>query len=219
MLLVDTCGAEGGVAVAALAPDGPRVLSQSFLPGRETQERLMIALAGVLAEAGMTAGELDVLAVITGPGSFTGVRIGLAAVKGLAESLGKPVIAISRLAVLAAQAKAPQGTVVQAWLDAGRGDVFVGRYRDGAMLRETMLHGDDAQAALQPEDVVVVLEDSVAARVPHALRAVAAGAQEALPLAALAAARGAFADIALLDANYLRVPDAELARLRAVATA
>ena len=220
MLIVDTCGTYGGVALAAWAdaesakvctslPD-LQVLAERELPGRETQERLMTALAEVLRESSLQPADLDVLAVVSGPGSFTGVRIGMAAIKGLAEALGKPVVAVSRLAVLAAMAG--RSGSVQAWIDAGRGDVFAGHYRDGVCLGEVMLHGTDALAGVHASDVVVVMEDGLPEPPQGALRVPAVGLREALPLAVSKARAQQFADIALLDANYLRVPDAELAR-------
>lgn len=219
MLIVDTCGLSGGVAIAAWdaarEPESgdplpsPHIVAERDLPGRETQERLMSALAEVLQEADLQPADLDVLAVVSGPGSFTGVRIGMAAIKGLAEALGKPVVAVSRLAVLAAQAGSTGA--VHAWIDAGRRDLFVGRYRGGVCLGESMLHGADALAALHPSDTVVMMEDGVAE--PHrGVRVPPVGFREALPLAIAKAQAGLFADTALLDANYLRVPDAELAR-------
>ncbi len=211
MLLVDTCGAQGSIAIARLHAE-PVVVAERTLPGRETQERLMGALAGVLTDAALTPAHLDVLAVVTGPGSFTGVRIGLATVKGLAEALGKPVVAVSRLAVLAAQA--PQHGTVQAWIDAGRGDVFVGSYLDRACIGERMMHGVDAvTAAAAAGDPVIIMEERLASLYPAAHLVRAVGVREALPLACAKAAVADFADPALLDANYLRVPDAELARL------
>ena len=219
LLIVDTCGVSGGVAIAAWDEAGahpeagsepPRVLAERTLPGRETQERLMTALTEVLHETSLQPADLDVLAVVSGPGSFTGVRIGMAAIKGLAEALDKPVVAISRLAVLAAQANTPES--VQAWIDAGRGDVFAGRYRSGICLGEAMLHGADAVASVSPSEVVIVMEDKLPEPPHGALRVAPVSVREALPLAIHAAQAKQFADTALLDANYLRVPDAELAR-------
>jgi tRNA threonylcarbamoyladenosine biosynthesis protein TsaB len=227
ILIVDTCGTFGGIAVGRWAEGGSadgdsslsgvQVLAERVLPGRETQERLMTALAEVLRESSLQPADLDVLAVVAGPGSFTGVRIGMAAVKGLAEALGKPVIAVSRLAVLAAQAGSTGS--VQAWIDAGRGDVFAGHYRDGVCRSEAMLHGLDALAGVHAPDIVVVMEEGLPKPPQGVLRVPAVGVHEALPLAVAKARAGQFADTALLDANYLRVPDAELARLAKVLAA
>lgn len=214
MLLIDTCGSTGGVAIAelprAMNDALPQVAALRVLPGRATQERLMTAVAEVLRESNLRAAELDVLTVVTGPGSFTGVRIGLAAVKGLAESLNKPVVAISRLAVLASQLGG--AGVVQAWIDAGRGDVFVGRYRQGKCLSEAMMHGADAVANAPDAEAVLAMEGLPAGLHPAMRYVPEPDLHAVLPLAVHAITSGTFADVALFDANYLRVPDAELHR-------
>lgn len=203
LLLMDTCGEGGGVGIAL----DDYLVAQRPLPGRETQERLMGALAEVLAEAAVTLADLAAIAVVTGPGSFTGVRIGLAAAKGLAEAAGLPLIGISRLAVLAAQGT--QDTV-QAWIDAGRGDVFVGHYSDGVAVWEDMVPGGVALDGVGGAQVVV-MEERLAALYPSAIAVAPVGVREALPLALDRLRLQDFADTALLNANYLRVPDAELA--------
>lgn len=187
----------------------PLLVSERGIAGRETQEQLMNVIAEVLGESRLLVSALHVLGVVTGPGSFTGVRIGLAAVKGLAESLNLPVVAISRLAVLAAQI--PGMAPRQAWIDAGRGDLFVGRYSHGEPFSEAMLRGGDAAAALGMESAVV-MEEGLLQRYPGVRLVPETGVRQALPLALVAIHTGEFADAALLDANYLRVPDAELAR-------
>jgi tRNA threonylcarbamoyladenosine biosynthesis protein TsaB len=235
MLALDTCGAAGGVALVELvaAEPGYRLAAERVLPGRETQEQLMLSIGEVLAAEGLAPADLDVLGVVTGPGSFTGVRIGLAAVKGLAEALDVPVVAVSRLAVLAASVPADpthrvalNGTpgvvevpVVEAWMDAGRGDVFVGRYAGRVSLYEAMLTGMDAAGRRVVDETLVVMEEALAERAVGAILVPSVGVREAVPLFVDRVGGGAFADTALLDANYLRVPDAELARLRALAMA
>jgi tRNA threonylcarbamoyladenosine biosynthesis protein TsaB len=212
LLVVDTCGEGGGVGVARVDGAVAALIAARALPGRETQERLMVALDEVFAAAGIAAAELDAIAVVHGPGSFTGVRIGLAAAKGLAEALGLPVIAVSRLESLASRLFLDGGPVktVQAWLDAGRGDVFVGRYRGAECLGEVMLPGAAALESVGDEPVVV-MEERLAALLPGAVVVEPVGVREALGPALRKFVAGEFADVALLDANYLRVPDAELA--------
>lgn len=213
MLLVDTSGNAGGVAVAELPQAGsamPRLVSGQRLPGRETQERLMSVIADAVRESGLRPKDLDVLAVVTGPGSFTGVRIGMAAVKGLAESLEKPVVAISRLAMLAAQAET--SGAVQAWIDAGRGDVFVGRYRQGQCISEAMMRGPGAVSGVVSGDAIVAMEAGFTALHPDVQLVAEPDISRVLPLASAAVFSLTFADAALLDANYLRIPDAELHR-------
>ena len=221
VLFVDTCGAVGRVAVIGTGePAGMH--AEREIPGRETQERLMIAMEEVLAEAGLTVTELTGLAVVTGPGSFTGVRIGLAAVKGLAEALELPVVAISRLRWLAATAFAGDSPArrVWAWMDAGRGELYAGLYlRDGGLLHGDLLRCEEEslrtrsslEDAVEPGDVCVVADAALAGQLPGTvLLAEDDLRKEMVRMVASAVLAREFADPVLLDANYLRVPDAEL---------
>ena len=134
ILALDTTTRGGSVAVT----DGPRLLA--LLPGdasRTHGERLPAEIARALDEAGVTRDRIDLLAVATGPGAFTGLRIGLSAIQGLAMALNKPVIGISALDALAAQvlnvgpgpnfqqaAERTEAGLILPWMDAQRGDVF-----------------------------------------------------------------------------------------------
>jgi len=175
----------------------------------------MPTLREVLEEASVELHALSAIAVVHGPGSFTGVRIGVAAAKALAEATGLPLIAVSRLQMLAA--RGGKGTV-HALLDAGRGDVYVGTYRDGACVSEAMAHAADLEALFHDGAMVVVAETALASRFPQAQSVEPLVIEDASAIAAAKLEVGAFSDVALLDANYLRVPDAELA-LRAAQTA
>ena len=116
LLLIDTCGSEATVALAV----GRHVIAERVLPGRSASEGLVTAIAEVLREQGWRVAELDAVVVVRGPGSFTGVRVGLSAAKGLAEASAVPLIALSRMEVLASKVA---GNVVVV-LQAGRGEVF-----------------------------------------------------------------------------------------------
>lgn len=119
-LALDTTTRGGSVAVV----DGDRVLA--LLPGdaaRTHAERLPAEIADALDRAGVTRERIELLAVAAGPGGFTGLRIGLAAMQGLAMTLGRPVAGVSSLDALAAQV-GHEVDVIVAWMDAQRGDVF-----------------------------------------------------------------------------------------------
>lgn len=121
ILALDTTTRGGSVAVA----DGDRLLA--LLPGDESRthgERLPGELARALDQAGVARERIDLLAVATGPGAFTGLRIGLAAMQGLAMTLNKPVVGVSALDALAAQIVSDDVDVIVPWMDAQRGDVF-----------------------------------------------------------------------------------------------
>jgi tRNA threonylcarbamoyladenosine biosynthesis protein TsaB len=96
-------------------------------------ERLPGEIDRALREAGLSAAALDLLVVASGPGAFTGLRIGLAAIQGLAMVTGRPVVGVSALDALAdtvwpALAAAPPERRLVTWMDAQRGEVFAGRY-------------------------------------------------------------------------------------------
>ncbi len=211
LLVFDTCGQTGYVAL--VDADRPAVpLAERTIAARETQEQLLPAVADVLQRAGMSAAGLAGIAVVTGPGSFTGVRVGLAAAKGLAEAVGVRLVACSRLAVLAAAAG---GDEVTAWLDAGRTDVYVGHYRlaaEGVAVCDGEEMLPRGAALLDVRGVVAVAEPALADAVPGVRVVPEEGMRRAtVAVAAGLFCAGRFADAALLDANYLRVPDAELA--------
>jgi tRNA threonylcarbamoyladenosine biosynthesis protein TsaB len=109
------------VAVA----DAERVLT--VLEGDESRthgERLPAEIATALDRAGVTREQIDLLAVAAGPGGFTGLRIGLAAMQGLAMTLNRPVAGVPTLDALAAQVRDGEVDCVVPWMDAQRGDVF-----------------------------------------------------------------------------------------------
>jgi len=121
ILALDTTTRGGSVAVA----DGDRILA--LLPGDESRthgERLPGEIARALDEAGVARAGIDLLAVATGPGAFTGLRIGLAAMQGLAMTLNKPVTGVSALDALAEQVGDNDLDLIVPWMDAQRGDVF-----------------------------------------------------------------------------------------------
>jgi tRNA threonylcarbamoyladenosine biosynthesis protein TsaB len=101
--------------------------------GRTHGERLPGEIAHALERASVHARELDLLVVSSGPGAFTGLRIGLAAIQGLAMVLGKLVVGVSALDALAdaarAEAGTPLATPLATWMDAARGEVFAAAYR------------------------------------------------------------------------------------------
>jgi len=99
-------------------------------PGRHHAETLLPAAERLLATAGADPRDLDLLACTVGPGSFTGLRIGLSTLKGMALALGKPVVGVSTLEALA-QNVMPTERLACPMLDARRDQVYAGLYRTG----------------------------------------------------------------------------------------
>jgi tRNA threonylcarbamoyladenosine biosynthesis protein TsaB len=171
LLLIDTCGATGSIALAETAASGSaQVIDRESLPGRTASERLVAAIKGLVERSGASLQELAAIIVVHGPGSFTGVRVGVSAAKGLCEAFNVPLIAISRLAVLAelaldsrligaapllsplrtepCQTGTPAGWHIYVLLDAGRGEFYLGEYSDGVCLQEALLTRDEVLSAV-----------------------------------------------------------------------
>lgn len=208
LLLIHTAGMEGSVALADTEAV-PAVVSSEVLPGRSSSERLIPAVRRLMEVQGWRVRELATVAVVNGPGSFTGVRVGVSAAKGLSEASGVPVVAISRLALLAAAAGEGR---VHAVLDAGRGEFYYGEYLNGRCLREALLSREGLKAAIDDGDTVRICEAKVAEAstgTPWTL-VEEPPAANMLPLVLERMAAGLFGDVSLLDANYLRRTDAEI---------
>lgn len=206
-LLMDTCGSEGSVALADTAL-ADAVVAVEVLPGRTASERLVPAVRRVMEACGWRLVDLTAVVVVHGPGSFTGVRVGVSAAKGLSEAARVPVVAISRLQVLAELA-AEDGCAV---LDAGRCEFYYGEYRGRVLVREALLTVDELVEAVGAE-VAVVCEGKVAEALAGvmAVRLVAEPrAGDAAEIAMARVTAGVFDDVATLDANYLRRTDAEI---------
>ncbi len=120
VLGLDTCGAEASLALARLTANGMEPVGEAMLAARTAGSLLTSALRDLLAASNLAPAELHAIVVVRGPGSFTGMRIGLSAAKALSEAAGVPLVAVSRLAVLGAISRAECVA-----LDAGRGNLYV----------------------------------------------------------------------------------------------
>ncbi|MCU1323807.1 MAG: peptidase glycoprotease [Acidobacteriaceae bacterium] len=205
-LLIHTAGAEGTVALA----DVSGVVAEGLLPGRSSSERLVPEVRRLLEGAGWPLAELSAVVVVHGPGSFTGVRVGLSAAKGLSEAGGVPLVAVSRLALLAAVSGFGAGRVYPV-LDAGRREFYFGVYEGGVCLRESLLTAAEVVEAVGTGRVVAceakVAEGLVGVEVVM-LEEPSAG--DLLGIAIERLGRGAVDDAAVVDANYLRRTDFEI---------
>jgi tRNA threonylcarbamoyladenosine biosynthesis protein TsaB len=207
LLLIDTCGPEGSIALARIEGITRQILGEERLPGKTYSADLVTKISALLVVHQLAVADLSAIAVLNGPGSFTGIRIGVAVAKALAEASGKPLLALSRLRVLAHKA----GTTAAA-LDAHRKEIFYGRYdpipQESLTTAEALLGqtGPPQVLAVCEEATVNALEDSAILLV----EVLPPTAADALPLALEDFQRQQFADVAALDANYLRRSDAEI---------
>jgi tRNA threonylcarbamoyladenosine biosynthesis protein TsaB len=209
LLLINTCGVEGSVALADTALETP-VVAEEVLPGRSSSERLVPVVRQMMEARGWLLKELAGVVVVVGPGSFTGVRVGISAAKGLSEAAGIPLLGVSRLALLAAVRGVDAGTV-HAVLDAGRGEFYYGEYVGRRLAGETLLTRDGLLAAVGGGTIVTCDAKVVEALVAEGVQLVPEPtAADVLPLALERLERGDVDDAAVLDANYLRRTDYEL---------
>jgi len=220
LLAIDTSGKQGSIALARAGE--PTVEGGDFelieiapLVGGTFSAQLIPQVSELLSRNGFMKTAVGAFAVVSGPGSFTGLRIGLAAVKALAEVLGMPIAAVSLLEVCVFTSGA-QGKIMAA-LDAGRSEVYVGEYetpaRAGQIPRERILSRSEFLS--QAKGWTVVTPDSGLA---EAAGAVGLSVSTLEPISAADVARLGWRKIQSgdtvgpeqLEANYIRRTDAEM---------
>ena len=126
ILAADTSGKNGSLALVRFEKESSHTLELVSLEGGMFSAQLVPQISALLTKHSLAKSDIDAFAVASGPGSFTGLRVGLAAIKALAEILRKPIAAVSVLETIA-RAAGYEGTVLAA-LDAGRGEVYCGEY-------------------------------------------------------------------------------------------
>ncbi len=164
LLSIDTSGKSGGITLAEGDQQSFRVLGASPIAGGTFSAQLVPTIAALLEKYGFAVKDVGGFAVVSGPGSFTGLRVGLSAVKGLAEVLGKPIAAVSLLEALAAFSGKP-GRVAAA-LDAGRAQVFLGFYQVSAAaasrISENLLSQPEFLRQLNNENLAAAIANDAA---------------------------------------------------------
>src|ERR1700690_3230390 len=134
LLAIDTSGKHGSLALEQGALDGScNVLEVVPLEGGTFSAQLIPQVASLLARHGRTKQDTGAFAAASGPGSFTGLRVGLAAVKALAEVLHKPIVAVSLLEAVAVASRARGKTI--AALDAGRNEIYAAECDAGEFVK------------------------------------------------------------------------------------
>jgi tRNA threonylcarbamoyladenosine biosynthesis protein TsaB len=225
LLALDTCDSRGSLAVlrdeeilTVIAHEGTADYSSWVLPTAEA----------ALQASGLGLREVDVFAVASGPGSFTGVRIGLTTVKAWSEAFGKKVASVSRLEAMAVQSPDDR-EYVAAFADAHRDQVFGGLYqREGTGLRlveqemvaasaEFLLWVNEHSAnrpvgwiSPDPDRVTALEEWQTNAKAGHRIELSSSVLAQLIGKIGLQRAReGRLVDALALDAQYIRRPDAE----------
>lgn len=218
LLGIDTSGKSGGITLAEAGESSFRVLGSAPIAGGTFSAQLVPTVASLLQQHGLGVRDLDGFAVASGPGSFTGLRVGLSAVKGLAEVLHKPIVTASLLEALASLS--PTEGRVMAALDAGRGEFFFGLYAvAGGMatrIAEQLLSGAEfAEQVKSAGAAMVVTSDVNIAEMASLIQAKTRLTErpDSSVIARIGARKllaGENVPVEALDANYLRRSDAEI---------
>jgi tRNA threonylcarbamoyladenosine biosynthesis protein TsaB len=210
-LAVDTTGEYGSIALA----DSHGVREEILLHQPQGFSGVLFAhIQLLLARQSVTLNQIELFAGASGPGAFTGVRVGLAAMKGLGEVLSKPVVAVSNLRALAEYGKSEVRATV---IDARRGEVFAALFNDKG---EQVI----AEQVIPFQQLLGLLSDYkfewISSGFDAFLPAVTGTRFERFPVTrapraiagtiAALAIRGPLTDAAAIEANYVRRSDAEL---------
>jgi tRNA threonylcarbamoyladenosine biosynthesis protein TsaB len=232
ILGIDTSGKSGGVTLAEAADDKFRVIGFSPIAGGTFSAQLVPTVAGILEQNKHSLREIDGFAVVSGPGSFTGLRVGLSAVKGLAEVIHKPIVTISLLQAMAAGLRwagkgADTHPVCRVFLDASRGEVFFGEYEclhpvAPRMISESLIPVSELSeqvqtwghsATLATPDAAVVEKLRLLVPDPALVSISIVERPNSVDIARIGARKliaNETVPVEALDANYLRRSDAEL---------
>ena len=207
ILSIDTTSEWGSIALT----EGDELVEEVEIHSPEGFGHVLFPeLQQLLERHGVSVGAIECFAAASGPGSFTGVRVGLSAAKGLAEATGKKIVAMSNLRVLASFASAPLRAVV---LDARRGEIYGGVYDAelNPIAPESVMRLERWLQSLPGQGFELVLADDLSvessARIVRPPRSLAAAIGH---IAWREFAAGRALDPAAVDANYVRRSDAEL---------
>jgi tRNA threonylcarbamoyladenosine biosynthesis protein TsaB len=217
VLGIDTSGKSGGVTLAEASGDQVRVLGSSPIAGGTFSAQLVPTVAALLHQSNRNLGHVDSFIVVSGPGSFTGLRVGLSAVKGLSEVVHKPIVTVSLLEALASLSSQNGRTV--AALDAGRAEIFFGLYEvqsgQAECITEQLLSTDEFLEQTKKSHTAVITSDEAVAEklAASAVKVNLVPRPDSSLIARIGVHKlraGQTTSVEALDANYLRRSDAEL---------
>lgn len=217
ILAVDTSGKNGSLALARFESGAQRTFDVVAIEGGTFSAQLIPQIAALLTKHGISKTSIDAFAVASGPGSFTGLRVGLAAIKALAETLHQPIAAVSLLEVIA-RAAGRTGRVVSV-IDAGRGEIYAGVYEirngDAVSISET-LETVASLAVIAAGQLVVTSDPKLAEILKRAdtdvnVTLISPPRAESIALIAFEKLHaGITIAPEILDATYIRRSDAEI---------
>ncbi|MGO9126509.1 MAG: tRNA (adenosine(37)-N6)-threonylcarbamoyltransferase complex dimerization subunit type 1 TsaB [Terriglobales bacterium] len=206
LLAIDTSGKDGSIALARCLADDCQIIGLAPLDGGAFSAQLIPQIAALLTTHSLTKLDIDAFAATSGPGSFTGLRVGLAAVKALAEVLHKPIAAVSLLEALAASSTEKYPLAA---MDAGRKEIYVRQHgpagpSESLLSREEFLAAARGQLVITPDKSISDLASAAGLKVEEVSRprsdAIARLGWKKLQ-------SGQTVSPEALDANYLRRSD------------
>jgi len=157
ILSIDTCDSRGSLA---LLRNNAILRTISHTTNEDYSSWLLPAVNGLLADAGLRLTDVDLYAVAAGPGSFTGLRVGLTAIKAWSEVYARPIVVVSRLEALAVQAEPAgmrndRGALIGSFIDARRGQLFAALYRQS----DDSLERTGDEMVIEPSGFLAFVEE------------------------------------------------------------
>ena len=228
ILAADTSGKYGSIALVRCEANTTASIALAPLQGGTFSAQLIPQIAELLSKHNLSKADIDAFAVASGPGSFTGLRVGLAAIKALAEILKKPIATVSLLEVIAfevSRGARDENITLLVAMDAGRNEAFVGEYTIASefpscaseslfSLEELAGRTRHSGAIYTPDDSLVQYFNSRAGDAgssnlrlvqrPNAISVAGLGCKKILA--------GQTVPPEALDATYIRRADAEIAK-------
>jgi tRNA threonylcarbamoyladenosine biosynthesis protein TsaB len=215
ILGVDTSGKNGSIALVEFGQGSPRTLEIVPLEGGTFSAQLVPQISELLARNNLSKKDIEGFAVVSGPGSFTGLRVGLAAIKALAEILQQAIAAVSLLEAIA-RISGLQGEITAA-LDAGRGEVYWAEFKVAdtgiVALEQRLVTREELPALIAGRELVTPDAKIVEFAKEHGVRVQQVPYPRADFIAQLGfekIRKGDTVSTIDLDANYIRRSDAEV---------
>ncbi len=218
ILAIDT---SSPVASAAIMTDG-RLAGEYIISNGKTHSQIIVPLiSDMLDKAGVTINDIDVFATSLGPGSFTGLRIGVATAKSFAQAMGKEIIGISALAGLCANVFCMENVMICPIMDARRGNVYNAVYKNGIEIKgDRLISLDDVLSEVGDEKTLFIgdgivkhrekIESAMGEKAIFAPEHIAVQRASSIAyLANLRAEKGDFDNIYSLEPIYVRASQAE----------
>jgi len=201
ILAVDTSGRQGGMTLARGTSEQLEIIESAFIEGGTFSAELIPQISQVLSRHNFAPQQLEGLVAVTGPGSFTGLRVGLTAIKGLAEVLQLPIATVTSLELLLA---ARPDADVLAVLDAGRGEFYAALQTGGSREELLLSVAQAAELATSRNLRVIATETVVASKFADADVIQGRSSEVAARLGLKKLLSGNTVDVLVLDANYVR---------------